>query len=93
MALSRKALDKGWQFKQATSLNNGTASEFLPVAQFPTVSYIDLLHHKLIPDPYVDMNELDTLWVNDANWTYQTIFDTPELQDGKRAGKLSCFSF
>ncbi|KAH8808583.1 glycoside hydrolase family 2 protein [Xylogone sp. PMI_703] len=70
--LQKIILNKGWQFKQASSLNNSTASSFLPVAQFPTVQFIDLLHHKLIPDPYIDCNELDCLWVNDADWTYRT---------------------
>jgi beta-mannosidase len=87
MTLKRTALDKGWEFKQSTTLNNGTASEYISVAQFPTVAHIDLLHHKLIPDPYIDMNELDTLWVNDADWTYRTTFDSPKLEDGSRAGR------
>ncbi|KAE9369805.1 glycoside hydrolase family 2 protein [Stipitochalara longipes BDJ] len=72
MPLQRSAMNKGWHFKQATNLAESTASSYLPVAQFPTVSHIDLLHHKLIPDPYIDTNELNTLWVNDANWTYRT---------------------
>ncbi|KFY13975.1 hypothetical protein V492_02937 [Pseudogymnoascus sp. VKM F-4246] len=66
------SLDRGWEFKQSSSLDNGTASCYLPVAQFPTVSHIDLLHHNLIPDPYIDINELKCLWVNDADWTYRT---------------------
>lgn len=70
--LQRTTLNKGWEFKQDSNLNNSTASSFLPVAQFPTIQFIDLLHHKLIPDPYVDSNELDCLWVNDADWTYRT---------------------
>jgi beta-mannosidase len=62
MELTKIPLNKGWQFKQTTSLNNGTASEFLAVSQFPTVAHIDLLHHGLIKDPYVDCNELEALW-------------------------------
>lgn len=67
-----EALDKGWEFKQASALNNACASSFLPVAQFPTVAHIDLLHHGLIPDPYIDDNETKCLWVNEADWTYRT---------------------
>ncbi|KAJ5805070.1 hypothetical protein N7474_010957 [Penicillium riverlandense] len=63
---------QGWKFKQASNLNNSTASSFLPVAQFPTVAHIDLLHHELIPDPYIDSNETKCLWVNEADWTYCT---------------------
>jgi beta-mannosidase len=80
------ALDKGWRFKQTSSLNNGTATDFLPVAQFPTVSHLDLLHHGLIPDPYIDRNEIDTLWVNEADWTYRTEAIEPiNLEDDERA--------
>jgi beta-mannosidase len=68
----RIQLDQNWEFKQTTSLGDGAAQGFLPVSQFPTVSYLDLLHHNLIPDPYLDQNELQTLWVNHADWTYRT---------------------
>ncbi|GKU08725.1 unnamed protein product, partial [Fusarium langsethiae] len=70
--LHRIDLDQGWEFKQSSPPENGTATSYLPVAQFPTVAHIDLLHHKLIPDPYIDINELKCLWVNDADWTYRT---------------------
>ncbi|KAH8807308.1 glycoside hydrolase family 2 protein [Xylogone sp. PMI_703] len=68
----RIEIDQGWEFKQTTALGDGAAKDFLPVSQFPTVSYLDLLHYKLIPDPYLDQNELKTLWVNHADWTYRT---------------------
>ena len=61
MSFRRIALNDNWRFKQATSLNNSTATEYHDVAQFPTVSHIDLLHHGLIKDPYIDMNELESL--------------------------------
>jgi beta-mannosidase len=49
------------------------ATSYLPVSQFATVAHPDLLHHGLIEDPYVDTNEMDSLWVNDANFTYRTV--------------------
>jgi len=61
MPLMRVPVDKGWHFKQETKLGEGAATSFLPVAQFPTVSHIDLLHHNLIADPYIDTNELLSL--------------------------------
>jgi len=79
MPFKRIALNDKWRFKQATTLNNSTATEYHSVAQFPTVSHIDLLHNGLIKDPYVDMNELESLWVNDADWTYQTTFQAADL--------------
>jgi beta-mannosidase len=79
MPLTRIPVDKNWSFKQETALNNGTAKDYLPVAQFPTVAHLDLLHHKLIPDPYIDTNELDCIWVNDADWTYRTTLPSISL--------------
>jgi beta-mannosidase len=61
MTYQKIPVNKGWHFKQSSNLANSTASTFLPCAQFPTVAHVDLLHHKLIPDPYIDTNELDTL--------------------------------
>ena len=85
--LARTPISKNWVFRQTTTLNSSCASSWLPVAQFPTVAHIDLLHHKLIPDPYIDTNELDCLWVNDADFTYRTTFSSPSLpsNDSSRA--------
>lgn len=69
---TRIELDQGWQLKQSTQLNEAAVPDYIPVSQFPTVSILDLLHHNLVPDPYVDKNELKTLWVNEADWTYRT---------------------
>ncbi|TAQ83851.1 hypothetical protein B7494_g7827 [Chlorociboria aeruginascens] len=81
--LHRTPLDKNWQFRQSSPQSptptSGIASSFLPVSQFPTVAQIDLLNHKLIPDPYIDTNELDCLWVNHANWIYRTEITREEI--------------
>lgn len=84
MPLTKTPLDKNWQFRQTSSLNNSTASSFLPVSQFPTVAHLDLLHHGLIKDPYIDINEIETLWVNDADWEYRTTFPSPASTSGSR---------
>lgn len=52
---------------KGTMFGDGAAQDHLPVSQFPTVSYLDLVHHSLIPDPYVDQNEVQTLWFNYAD--------------------------
>lgn len=88
MPLQRIPVDKNWEFKQVTSLNNSTASPFLPVSQFPTVAHLDLLHHKLIPDPYSDTNELDCLWVNDADFTYRTVLPPISLENASTRAAL-----
>ena len=66
-------IDKNWEFKQADK----EGSEYLPVSQFPTNVHLDLLAHKLIPDPYIGKNELEVQWVGEAVWVYRTTFPTP----------------
>ena len=68
-------IDRGWSFKQADDTN----SQFLPVAQFPTNVHLDLLHHGLIPDPYLGKNENEIQWVGEKSWIYRTNFPTPGL--------------
>lgn len=86
MPVTRIPINKNWHFKQETTLNNHTAKEFLPVSQFPTVAHIDLLHHGLIKDPYIDTNELDSLWVNDADFIYKTTL--PSLSNTTSTDKV-----
>lgn len=66
-------IDKNWEFKQADK----EGSEYLPVSQFPTNVHLDLLAHKLIPDPYIGKNELEVQWVGEAVWVYRTTFPSP----------------
>ncbi|KAK3987079.1 hypothetical protein QBC44DRAFT_352046 [Cladorrhinum sp. PSN332] len=75
-------LHSNWQFKQADKED----SQFLPVAQFPTNVHLDLLHHNLIPDPFIGKNELEVQWVGEAQWVYKTTFSVDALpQDGQKA--------
>lgn len=74
-------IDKNWEFKQAGQHDD----DFLPVAQFPTNVHLDLMHHGLIPDPYMGKNELDVQWVGETVWAYRTSFEAPELPEGAAA--------
>lgn len=74
-------LNEGWHFKQTSQ----DASEYLPVAQFPTNVHLDLMHHKLIPDPNMGKNEQEVQWVGETSWTYKTTFTSPALSDGAKA--------
>ncbi|KAK8034728.1 Beta-mannosidase B [Apiospora rasikravindrae] len=67
-------INKNWEFKQVDNEN----SKYLPVSQFPTHVHLDLLHHKLIPDPYIGKNELDVQWIGESVWAYKTTFTTPD---------------
>ena len=73
------SIDKGWTFRQADS----ESSKFLPVSQFPTNVHLDLLHHKLIPDPFMGLNENDVQWVGEKAWLYKTSFSSPDISGAK----------
>jgi len=66
----RRSLEENWTFKEA-----GKRDDFLPVAQFPTVIHLDLLHHGKIPDPTIDLNREDCQWVGETKWLYRTTFN------------------
>lgn len=76
-------IDQEWHFKQADHKD----SAYLPVSQFPTQIHLDLLHHKLIPDPFIGKNELDVQWVGEKPWIYKTTFATPALH-GRATAEL-----
>ncbi|KAK2804424.1 Beta-mannosidase B [Onygenales sp. PD_10] len=75
------AINKDWVFKQA----DDEKAQFLAVAQFPTNVHLDLMHHGLIPDPFIGKNENDVQWVGEKAWIYKTTFDAPALKDGEKA--------
>lgn len=74
-------INKNWQFKQA---DKGDAS-YLAVSQFPTHIHLDLLHHGLIPDPYMGQNEKEVQWIGETVWAYRTAFPSPEVKDKAKA--------
>ncbi|MEU8796445.1 glycoside hydrolase family 2 protein [Spirillospora sp. NPDC048819] len=49
-------------------------------ARVPGCTHADLLADGLIPDPYLDRNELEVAWVGRADWRYDTAL--PAVPDG-----------
>lgn len=74
-------INQSWQFKQAEKDD----ASYLAVSQFPTHIHLDLLHHKLIPDPYIGQNENEVQWIGETAWTYKTIFSSPETNGKAKA--------
>lgn len=74
-------IDRNWQFKQADKLGD----EYRAVSQFPTNVHLDLMHHNLIPDPFIGKNENDVQWVGEAQWTYKTTFASPDINTTAKA--------
>jgi len=79
--LVRIPIDQNWSFRQADE----PSSQFLPVSQFPTNVHLDLLHHGLIPDPFIGKNELVVQWIGEAQWTYRTTFAGQKVPEGAKA--------
>ena len=73
-------IHRNWQFKQADKDD----STFLPVGQFPTNVHLDLLHNKVIPDPFIGKNELEVQWIGEKAWVYKTTFDGPTPSEGSK---------
>ncbi len=44
-------------------------------AKVPGEVHLDLMHHKIIPDPYFRDNEIKVQWVEKMNWEYNTTFN------------------
>jgi beta-mannosidase len=78
-------LSYNWEFKQIGAVGVPVPNDkFLPVSQFPTNIHLDLLHHDLIPDPFIGLNEYKVQWVGEQKWLYRTTFSTsPALSNQK----------
>ena len=74
-------INKGWTFKQV----DDESSKFLPVAQFPTNVHLDLMHHNIIPDPFIGKNENVVQWVGERDWVYKTSFSALEIPKGGKS--------
>lgn len=71
--IDRINLNGNWEFQQA-----GT-NQWYP-ATVPGVVHLDLLHNKLIEDPYFGNNELKLAWIEKENWDYRKIVNISAQQ-------------
>ncbi len=78
--LASQNLDTGWQFRAIGNVDKPSLTEWHP-AQVPGVVHTDLLHERLIPDPFDRDNEFHLQWIGLTDWEYQTTFqvDSPAL--------------
>lgn len=72
---------KNWKFYLSDKFGeiprNVKVSKKLP-AVVPGCVHLDLLHNKIIEDPFSKDNELKIEWVHFQEWTYETEFQKPE---------------
>ena len=91
MAFHSLAVDQGWQFKQADADEASGVGEWRSVGQFPTHVHLDLLAHKLIPDPFVGKNEEAVQWIGERRWVYKASFTTPPASSSAGAASVLAF--
>ncbi len=72
-----------WRFGEAGR------GESLP-ASVPGCNYLDLMALGKLKDPFVGMNEKETLWVAERDWEYQTDFVVTEDLLREDAALLTC---
>ena len=53
-------------------------------AEVPGNVHRDLLSNKLIPDPFVGLDETKVQWIEKKDWVYETSFDIPDLIFNKK---------
>jgi beta-mannosidase len=73
---SYRPLRDGW------TVTSASVQQPVP-AIVPGCVHTDLLAAGLIPDPYLDRNELDLAWIGRTDWTYRCTFDWDGNSDGE----------
>ncbi|EJL49136.1 beta-galactosidase/beta-glucuronidase [Rhizobium sp. CF122] len=71
--IEKTELNRGW-----TLSCNVTGRRDLPAeipAKVPGCVHLDLLAARLIPDPYLDINEITNDWIGKDDWTYRCTLD------------------
>ncbi|MEV1287234.1 glycoside hydrolase family 2 protein [Micromonospora sp. NPDC049679] len=73
--MDRRPLHDGWQLRAlpGPQLPARLAGAVVP-ATVPGCVHTDLLAAGLIPDPYLDDNELGLAWIGRTDWCYETTF-------------------
>lgn len=73
------AINKGWRFRALNDKGHPGVEQWHS-ADVPGVVQTDLLHNKLIPDPFYGDNEPTLQWIGLTDWEYEVEFDvTPAV--------------
>ncbi|WP_432932889.1 glycoside hydrolase family 2 protein [Microbispora sp. CA-135349] len=80
----RELLHEEWHLRAAgEAIPDAVAGRDIP-ARVPGSSHLDLMAAGLIPDPYLDRNEAELIWMHRADWRYATTFQAPAARSGER---------
>jgi beta-mannosidase len=77
-------LHEGWTVRATAGPVPGQVRGRQLPAAVPGVVTLDLMAAGLVPDPYLDDNELAHGWIARTCWSYQTTFATGPLAEGER---------
>lgn len=78
--IEKTELNSGWSL-YCNVTDRPDLPKKIPAA-VPGCVHLDLLAQRLIPDPYIDVNEITNDWIGRQDWTYRCTFDA-ENNDGK----------
>ncbi|KAK0742961.1 glycoside hydrolase superfamily [Schizothecium vesticola] len=70
-------LTSNWEFRCSPASDSPEPDTPWRPATVPGEIHTELMRHGVIPDPFVDLNELEIRWVGDQKWEYRTTFPTP----------------
>jgi beta-mannosidase len=87
MTLTRRVLETDWTLTCARPVGAPELPDAIP-ATVPGTVHTDLLAARLIPDPYLDLNEIAVDWVGRCDWRYDLAFDWHD--DGAGQMDLVC---
>jgi beta-mannosidase len=87
MSLVQRPLDTGWLLTCDRPIGAPSLPATIP-ATVPGTVHTDLLAARLIPDPYLDLNEIAVDWVGRCDWRYELNFDWHD--DGAKQVELVC---
>ncbi|KKC32037.1 glycoside hydrolase family 2 protein [Devosia psychrophila] len=81
MVHSQRILDTGWTLSCARPVGAPNLPQSIP-AKVPGTVHTDLLAARLIPNPYLDLNEIAVDWVGRCDWRYELAFDWHDQSAG-----------
>src|ERR671915_40315 len=84
--MTYRALDRAWTLRPIGGEPH-IGPDQVP-ATVPGCVHTDLLAAGLIPDPYLDDNELRLAWIGRTDWAYETTFDWTQV--GAARTELDC---
>lgn len=81
-----------WTFRQVsiqqqhvcTPWEDNTWYNATPQQQLHQI-HVDLIYNDLIPDPFVNDNELNVSWISELTWEYRCLFGVPVPQEQQEA--------